>query len=697
MQLPGWREAWKLTGQCETLNCSAASSLATRPLTFAPSSQRDLPPDHLALLSGQMLREVHVIKAAGLVSFTRGLRSVTITIAGRAQLLHVNVPMCASSARASTPKTSAPPTHLPTQLLTGQALPHQLLTGPALPPIIRLPKPLLTLPTANDSLPTIPLPLPLPQQRMALFRITMPPQLIWTFFDPHSPPTLTRCSFSISWQVWSRVLTPASLSFPPTLWSEKILRSARTDPETVSALLQAELEKGYLIGPFEYPPFPTFRTNPLGLAEKKYSNKKRLILDLSSPHDDPENPSLNNLIAKEEYSLSYVRIDDAIKIIKLLGPNSWLSKTDMVDAFKQVPIHPSLWPLHGLKWDNQYHFFTRLVFGSRSSPKIFSSLSSAICWITRHHYNLAYTVHLLDDFLVIDAPHADADRSMALLTMIFGKLHLPLSKPKTIDPSHCLEYLGITLDTVNMQARLPEDKLHRLRGMIASLLQARSCVKIDLLRLFGHLNFAARVVAPGRPFMYRLFQAAFSIKHLFHPVWLTQEAKLDLKVWSHLLSHWNGISLFLDDSPTDAGLFTDASGSIGFGGFFQGRWFQGHWSDIQNLPPNPLIAFKELLPTVIAAILWGDDWQKRKLVFYSDNQATVHILNKKSSRCPFIMRLVRRLVIGATLGNFTFEGRHIADHTNSLADSLSPHLRFGTFALLRHAHLGVTSSFCAKF
>ena len=133
----------------------------------------------------------------------------------------------------------------------------------------------------------------------------------------------------------------------------------------------------------------------------------------------------------------------------------------MVDAFKQVPIHPTLWPLHGLKWDNQYYFFTWLVFGSRSSPKIFDSLSSANCWIARHNYNVTYTLHLLDDFLVINAPHTDADRSITLLTMIFGQLHLPLSKPKTIGPSHCLEYLGITLDTENMQARLPEDKLHR--------------------------------------------------------------------------------------------------------------------------------------------------------------------------------------------------------------------------------------------
>ena len=86
-------------------------------------------------------------------------------------------------------------------------------------------------------------------------------------------------------------------------------------------------------------------------------------------------------------------------------------------------------------------------------------------------------------------------------------------------------------------------------------------------------------------------------------------------------------------SSTDAGqlgLLTDASGSICFGGFFQGQWFQGHWSNMQNLPHNLSIAFKEHLPIVFTIILKGEDWKKRKLVFYSDDQCTVDIIHKKN-------------------------------------------------------------------
>ena len=453
--------------------------------------------------------------------------------------------------------------------------------------------------------------------------------------------------------------------------------TARKDPKTVEAFLQSEVNKGYMIEPFAEPPYDCYRTSPLGLAERKYSSKKRLILDLSAPHDNEEVPSLNGLINKEEYSLSYVKIDAAIRIIKSLGPGAWLCKTDMVDAFKQIPIHPSLWPFYGAKWHDKYHFYTRLAFGSRSSPKIFDWLSSAIAWILQNKFNLTHTLHLLDDFLVINHPADDADRSMAVITMVFRRLGLPIAPHKTVGPVHALEYLGITLDTVKMEARLPEDKLVRLRQMVSDFSQRSSSTQRELLRLLGHLNFAAWVIVPGRTFMFRLFQAAYKVKKLFHKIFLDDACKKDLAMWSYFLQTWNGISLFLDDSETNAAdmnLYTDASGTIGFGGFFQGQWFYSAWPEnmTDTLEKDALsIALQELYPIVIAAILWSKFWSRKRILFHCDNKATVFVLNKGRSFCPDIMKLMRRLVLVAGHFSFTYRAVHIAGKKNFIADSLS--------------------------
>lgn len=223
--------------------------------------------------------------------------------------------------------------------------------------------------------------------------------------------------------------------------------SARSQPEITSALIAVEVERGYMYGPFNNLPFQNYRVSPIGIAEGKYSNKKRLILDLSSPHNDDEHSSINDLIDKNNCSMSYVKIDDAIDIILRLGRNSWLCKYDISDAFKICPISPSQWPLFCIKWCEMYYFFVRLTFGCRSSPKIFDHVSQAICHIATQNYNIPNILHLLDDFLTIDSPSADGERTMAIMMMIFKKLNIPVASHKTIGPVKCLEYLGIILDT----------------------------------------------------------------------------------------------------------------------------------------------------------------------------------------------------------------------------------------------------------
>ena len=70
---------------------------------------------------------------------------------------------------------------------------------------------------------------------------------------------------------------------------------------------------------------------------------------------------------------------------------------------------------------------------------------------------------------------------------------MPLSKEKTLGPLTSLEFLGIQLDSRLMRASLPEEKLVRLRAVLASaVVPGVAMTKRDLLSLLGHLNFADR-------------------------------------------------------------------------------------------------------------------------------------------------------------------------------------------------------------
>ena len=349
---------------------------------------------------------------------------------------------------------------------------------------------------------------------------------------------------------------------PDSSYECKNSLAARQNPEDTSALIASELDKGFLLGPYQTIPFNKYRINPIGIAVGKYSKKKRLVVDLSSPHDNEFHPSLNNLIDKEDFSLSYVTIDEAIQSIKKIGAGCFLLKTDISDAFKLIPIHPTLWPFHGIKWENRFYFYKQLVFGSRSSPKIFDNLSVAVCWIAINIYQIQNIMHLLDDFLSVVPLQQDPNSAMDTFIRVFKDLNIPLSAKKTVGPVTTLEYLGFILDTIRMEVRLPEDKLMRIRALISSFLDRKSCTKQELLSILGHLNYACKVVHPGRSFVSHIITLSTTVKELHHYIKLNAEFRSDLHMWSKFLTNWNGVSFFLEDKYTQAAdiqLYTDAT------------------------------------------------------------------------------------------------------------------------------------------
>ena len=456
----------------------------------------------------------------------------------------------------------------------------------------------------------------------------------------------------------------------------KNLLSASQNAAVVQELLQTECAKGFAYGPFSEAPFENYRVSPIGIATGKYSGKKRLIIDLSSPHNSADHASINDLIDKEQCTLSYVKIDDAIKQICEFGRGAILCKFDIQDAFKHCAIRKDQWHLFLVKWEGMYYVMSRLPFGCRSSPKIFDYLAQAVCWIATNNYNIKFILHLLDDFLTIDMPHFSGEYTFSSMLYIFNSLNIPLSEKKLEGPCTCLEYLGIILDSDKMQCRLPLDKIERIMCFIKELLSKRSCTKRELLQLLGHMNFASRVILAGRAFVSYLLSLASSVTELYHYVHLNYECKQDLFMWIEFLTNWNGVSLFYEKeftSSCDIELYTDAASSAGFSVVYKTHWISEKWpSEMPSISENlASMAFMELYPIVVAAYVFGKEWQAKKILFVCDNQSVISILRKGRSKCPHIMKLMRTLTWLALNNNFHFSSTYIESKKNVSADLLS--------------------------
>ena len=87
-----------------------------------------------------------------------------------------------------------------------------------------------------------------------------------------------------------------------------------------------EIALGRVAGPFQSPPLPNLHCHPMGVIPEKHPNEWQTIYHLSYPEGD----SVNDHIPKDPYTLQYVRVDDAIRILKSLGPRSFMAKKKLV-------------------------------------------------------------------------------------------------------------------------------------------------------------------------------------------------------------------------------------------------------------------------------------------------------------------------------------------------------------------------------
>ena len=89
--------------------------------------------------------------------------------------------------------------------------------------------------------------------------------------------------------------------------------------------------------PFVQPPFYNLKVSPLGVIPKKQPGEYRVIHHLSFPYGG----SVNYFIPAELCLVHYVSVDDAVKIIKLIGPQCHLAKTYVGSAFCIIPVNPA--------------------------------------------------------------------------------------------------------------------------------------------------------------------------------------------------------------------------------------------------------------------------------------------------------------------------------------------------------------------
>jgi hypothetical protein len=83
------------------------------------------------------------------------------------------------------------------------------------------------------------------------------------------------------------------------------------------------------------------------------------------------------------------------------------------------------------------------------------------------------------------------------------------------------------------------------------------------------------------------------------------------------------------------------------------------------------ISFLELIPILMALFIWTPQFVNKKLLLRIDNQALVFIINKRTSKSKFVMKLVRPMVLLLMSKNIQVRALHIPVVNNAISDSVS--------------------------
>lgn len=421
-------------------------------------------------------------------------------------------------------------------------------------------------------------------------------------------------------------------------------------------------------------------------AVLKTNGTYRPITDCSRP---PEF-SINSYMDGTAKVFKYQSID---YVCELMNPVDYSATIDISSAYRSISVFPQHWTCQGIRWCvdgvDEYLMDTRLCFGLRSAPYIFSQVSNFVvrAMARRGIFKMA---NYLDDYIVFGPTFESCQLSQRILVHLLQSLGFRIAWDKCSAPSKRTKYLGIIFDSDSMKIMLPEEKLNRLKKELAFFEGKERATKLQVQKLVGYLTHCSKVVRGGRLFSRRIVSLLRGLgdrKHFRIP----KHIKLDLMWWQSFMKWFNGMATIIRyNYGSGLIIYTDACES-GYGIFAGYDWQAGrfdsdaklknmdgschsHWKNIDKptlVPRNDNVNFWELIAVWQAVSRYAESAMNSHVIIMSDNTQVVAMLNGDASINESCLELLREIFWLSAIFNVYITSRYIPGVENVVADELS--------------------------
>ena len=468
-----------------------------------------------------------------------------------------------------------------------------------------------------------------------------------------------------------------------------------------------EREKGYYSRSFGTDLLPGMYSMPIHAVPKPHSTDLRLITDHSAGRF-----SLNSMVDHSKvtgFPLDNMRHlgEMLFDIRRSLGNISLtLWKSDIADAYRNLPVSP-FWQIKQIVTvDSQRHVDRNVCFGNSSSAGIFISFNSLVAWIAKYVKLLPYLSGYMDDssgcnlagdVMYYEPYGKNLPTDQCRLLLLWDELGIPHKPHKQVSGSP-LTIIGIDVDANLMTLSLPTSAKDRLVAELRFWAEKPSKASSGSFklkyweRLAGWFNWALNVYPLLRPALNNVYPKIAGKRVRDQRVYVNNAIRDDLLWAASHIEQSAGVHLFKSFSWTpesaDFIIYCDACpDGLGF-------WYpvskEGYYAPTPvNVPTNVIFYFEAL--SVLSALV---DVQHRapqgsKILIYTDNANCVDIF--RSLRClPAYNSLLKSACDILIAHEFSLRVLHVSGEDNVVADALSrvqfsvalacePELKFYTF------------------